>query len=529
VLHDIATVAALVIKRTQALGTVTPLVSRNARAEAERMAARAPGSALGAQARLLTLLGSNEPLPLLLDALARYVETWAPESRCLVRVSEPRQGVLVALAAPHLPQAFLEVLGEVPIEVGACTCGTAAARGELVVSDIASSPLWVAHRELALRHGVRACWCMPFKDEHDAVLGTLSLFYARVAEPTPEERDLIDFAAAMARMVLLRHLEIEDHRRRERRLRAVAQACADAILVHRDGRIIYMNATAAGLLGLPVSGTVDHPLSEFADPESCIDIRSHRLGQMFARLRHVDGHSVPVEVITAAGPAEAPPSTVLTCRDLRDQLAMEQATTDAMEEERERIAHDLHDGLCQQLAGLKYLLNSALVRTDPGAAPPLRELQALLETTLQDTATMATWLLPVARRTGGLAGALHDLARDTMSLNGVSFRVRATPPRLDRLNANQVEGLYQIARAAAVYALKDAALNSIDLELRWLGTDLQMTIAIDTPLFRGQEAPVALQPVRYRARRIGALLKLAPYGPRGSVLRVELAHGEQAG
>jgi PAS domain S-box-containing protein len=511
------------------LGTVTPLVRRTARAEAEHMAERAPGSALGAQARLLTLLGSHEPLTVLLDALARYVETWAPESHCAVRVADLPRGVLVALAAPNLPRAYLDVAGEIPIADGFCACGTAAARGELVVvADIATSPLWSAHRELALRHGIRSCWSIPFKDEHGAVLGTLSLAFTRVREPTHEERELIEFAAALARMVLLRHLEIEDHRRRERRLRAVAQACADSILVHRDGRIIYMNATAARLLGLPASGTVDHPLIEFADPESSIDIRSHRLGHMFARLRHVDGRSIPVEIIAASGPAEAPPSTVLTCRDLRDQLAMEQAATDALEEEREHIAHDLHDGLCQQLAGLKYLLNSALVRADAATAAPLHELQALLETTLQDTATMATWLLPVARRTGGLAGALHDLARDTMSLNGVSFRVRATSPRLERLSPNQTEGLYQIARAAVTHALKDPELKAIELELRWLEVDLQMTICVDTPAFCTSEAPIALQPVRYRARRIGALLKLGANAPGGSMLRVDLAYNGQA-
>ena len=180
------------------------------------------------------------------------------------------------------------------------------------------------------------------------------------------------------------------------------------------------------------------------------------------------------------------------------------------------------------MPGLKYLLNSALVRADAGTAAPLHELQALLETTLQDTATMATWLLPVARRTGGLAGALHDLARDTMSLNGVSFRVRATSPRLERLNANQTEGLYQIARAAVTHALKDPALKSIELELRWLDVDLQMTINVDTPAFCGSEAPIALQPVRYRARRIGALLKLGANAPSGSILRVDLAYGGES-
>ncbi|MCC6171938.1 MAG: GAF domain-containing protein [Gammaproteobacteria bacterium] len=194
------------------MGSVGPLPAHPARAEADRLANAAPASAtfrsgaLGAQARLLMLLGADAPLPVLLDALARYVETWAPSWHCSILLRDPRRNVLVSVAAPSLPLEYVERLGEIPIRDGACCCGTAAWRREAVtVHDIGLSPLWSGHRHLALPHGLRACWSVPFLDDAAEVLGTVALYDHRPRAPTDEERELLGFAAALAAMVVQQH------------------------------------------------------------------------------------------------------------------------------------------------------------------------------------------------------------------------------------------------------------------------------------------------------------------------------------
>jgi GAF domain-containing protein len=194
------------------MGSVVPLHPYAAHAEADRLAQAAPlatvflAGALGAQARLLTLLGSDAPLPVLLDALARYVETWAPSVMCSILLRDPARELLVSAAGPSLPREFVDQVREVPIGESRGSCGTAAWRREPVtVYDIATSPLWKDYRNLALPHGLRACWSVPVLEDSGEVLGTLALYCQEPHAPTDAERELITFAAALAKMVVLQH------------------------------------------------------------------------------------------------------------------------------------------------------------------------------------------------------------------------------------------------------------------------------------------------------------------------------------
>ena len=72
---------------------------------------------------------------------------------------------------PACPAAYNAAIEGMPIGPCAGSCGTAAWRGETVVaSDIALDPLWIDYRELALRHGLRACWsvCITASDRQGA-------------------------------------------------------------------------------------------------------------------------------------------------------------------------------------------------------------------------------------------------------------------------------------------------------------------------------------------------------------------------
>jgi GAF domain-containing protein len=68
------------------------------------------------------------------------------------------------LAAPSLPAAYTAAIEGAAIGPQAGSCGTAAYRGEtVVVTDIATDPLWADYKPLALAHGLRACWSVPIQ------------------------------------------------------------------------------------------------------------------------------------------------------------------------------------------------------------------------------------------------------------------------------------------------------------------------------------------------------------------------------
>src|SRR4051812_27041019 len=93
--------------------------------------------------------------------LTRYLLTIEAESESyiltsILLVDGPR---LRHGAAPSLPEAYTSLIDG--LEYGPCagSCGTAAYRRHPVyVTDIGSDPLWAAYKDLALPHGLRACW-----------------------------------------------------------------------------------------------------------------------------------------------------------------------------------------------------------------------------------------------------------------------------------------------------------------------------------------------------------------------------------
>lgn len=95
-------------------------------------------------------------------------------------------------AAPSLPKDYCEAIHGIEIGQGVGSCGTAAYLGHAVyVTDIATDPLWVNFRDLALQHGLKACWSTPIKDRGGRTVATFAIYYRTPRSPKPEELDAI--------------------------------------------------------------------------------------------------------------------------------------------------------------------------------------------------------------------------------------------------------------------------------------------------------------------------------------------------
>src|SRR4051812_4975602 len=95
-------------------------------------------------------------------------------------------------AAPRLPKAYRDAVDGSQIGPSAGSCGTAAFLGHpIYVSDIANDPLWEDYRDLALPHGLRACWSTPIGNEQGTLLGTFAIYNIRPREVLKEEIESI--------------------------------------------------------------------------------------------------------------------------------------------------------------------------------------------------------------------------------------------------------------------------------------------------------------------------------------------------
>jgi len=116
-------------------------------------------------------------------------------------------------AAPRLPAEYTSAIDGASIGPAVGSCGTAAyTRKAVYVADIATDPLWKDFKDLALPHGLRACWSTPILDADGGVFGTFAIYYQRPGLPTPEHLTLLDLANQTAAICLAHHREME-HRK----------------------------------------------------------------------------------------------------------------------------------------------------------------------------------------------------------------------------------------------------------------------------------------------------------------------------
>jgi signal transduction histidine kinase len=169
---------------------------------------------LDAQGEILEQMADGATLRETLPRIAALIEKLAPSSLCTIALLQPDGRHLKSAAAPSLPEAFRAVLNAIEISPCCGSCGTAAWRKEpVIVTDIASDPLWQDMRTFALSFGLRACWSFPILHNGGSVLGTIALYYR---EPrAPAENDL----GLLASCTTLIHLALTEDRK-ENELRA---------------------------------------------------------------------------------------------------------------------------------------------------------------------------------------------------------------------------------------------------------------------------------------------------------------------
>jgi diguanylate cyclase (GGDEF)-like protein/PAS domain S-box-containing protein len=159
------------------------------------------------QARILEMIARGAPLEQVLAHACLVVESHVPEARCSVLLSDDDGLGLHLGAAPSLPDGFLPGLVD-GICIGPANgcCGTAAYRGEPVISaDISTDPLWDGCRDLALSHGLRACWSTPIVSQTDkGLLGTFAVYYDEPRRPPPDHERLVDLMVHLATIAIER-------------------------------------------------------------------------------------------------------------------------------------------------------------------------------------------------------------------------------------------------------------------------------------------------------------------------------------
>ncbi len=194
---------------------------------------------------------------------------------------------------------------------------------------------------------------------------------------------------------------------------------------------------------------------------------------------------------------------------------LEHEIVNISEAEQRRLGRDLHDGLCQYLAGLSCA--AAGLRDDLRAlqleekANSAAELAKLLQDAVIQTRDLSHSLVPAHVADLGLSVALESLTHSIARLQGItcSFDGREASCDCDDETATH---LYRIAQEAISNAIKHGAAKNIQVALATRGDGIVLRVT-DDGLGLAERRPTksgGLAIMEYRARMSGGELKIGP-------------------
>src|SRR3954447_17002637 len=140
----------------------------------------------------------------------------------------------------------------------------------------------------------------------------------------------------------------------------------------------------------------------------------------------------------------------------------------AQEEERARIAQDLHDEVNQALTAILLRLQAAMLDVPPGLRSELKEIQTLATQAMEELLTLARTLRPTALDDHGLVPALASQVANFGERTGIrsSFHRHGEAPELS--DEEQLV-LYRVAQESLSNVVQHSQASTVKVELSSVG------------------------------------------------------------
>jgi len=209
------------------------------------------------------------------------------------------------------------------------------------------------------------------------------------------------------------------------------------------------------------------------------------------------------------------------------------AITMGQEEERRRLARELHDDTLQSMIALNQRVQLAQLDQKMSEAgngtknTGLAEIQSLTEQTIQNLRRLTRALRPIYLEDLGLAAALEMLARETQQASGIQVTFERSGTEV-RMSAPVELALYRIGQEALNNVVRHAQASQTALKISYTLDSVRLEISDDGVGFEVPESPSEFAPsghfgllgIHERSEMIGAKLEIHSRPPEGSQITV---------
>jgi PAS domain S-box-containing protein len=325
------------------------------------------------------------------------------------------------------------------------------------------------------------------------------------------------------------------------------------VIINQHGEILLANAQMETLFGYSSQELIGQPI-EMLVPERYRSRHPHHRANFFASPQsrmmgagrdlfgqRKDGREIPVEIGLNPINTDAGLLVLASVIDITQRKHAEEqlkSTLDQLqglaihmetvrEEERTRIAREVHDELGQALTGLKLELawiKGRLIKENRQEQLPLlldkaEEMSKQIDTTIQSMRRIVTELRPGILDEFGLAAALEWQGQEFHKRTGIPCSVSVTETSV---NAERSSALFRIVQEALTNIARHANATSVEIRLQQDNAGLSLTIEdngigiTDEMIVSGRS--FGLLGMRERAAAIGGSFELGC--PRGAGTKI---------
>jgi PAS domain S-box-containing protein len=513
------------------------------------------------ETRILELIAMGSPLADVLDALTRFIESQAEGIYGALAFIDSELRIRPA-SFPSLPPEYSGKVDGVPIFPYIGPCGMAAYLNQQVISeDIGADKRWSDEfRSLTRQHGLKAAWSTPILDSRQSVIGIFALYLKRTGGPEAHHLKLIDTATRLAGIAIERQLEHD----RLRSYEEIVHKSTEAIRISdHNGRIVEQNAAHREMFGISDELLKGQTAAVIFGEEQWLRVRAilseagYFQGELVATL---NGRSrlIDVSIITVKKEDGSVACRVTRSRDVTEQRKAEELLRKSyaelesqvaqrtlalqnlsqrllrmQDEERRRVARDLHDSTGQTLVALKMSASALQDKftTDPSTFSALSELAELADRALQEIRTTSYLLHPPLLDEAGFFSAAKWYLEGFAQRSGmqVTFDPPGRPARMPdviemtlfRILQESLTNVHRHSGSKQVEIQVVVTENNVAMRVKDFGGGMPADV-IDRFRASRSNIGVGLVGMRERVRELGGQLDVES-GPNGTTVVAQLS------
>jgi PAS domain S-box-containing protein len=473
----------------------------------------------------------------LAEILAAVIELVGAD-KGTVQLLDPHKRVLAIAAQRGFQQDFLDFFREVSAE-DSCACGRFLREGtRIIIDDVETDPPYDPHRELARAAGYRAIISTPLIGSDDNPLGVVSTYFANPHRPSQEALRRLDLYVRQAADFIQRCHTENALRESEEHFRAIVDTTPECVkLIAPDGTLLHINASGLKMVEASSSDIVigknvydlipPHDREKFRAFNERIcqghkDSLEHDIVTLHGAVRHMETHAAPFRQ-----PDGAFVHLAIT-RDITRRREAEEALKEAelsgrllqlQDEERRRIARELHDGAGQLLAAIS--MNSSKIareqdKVSPTAVHAMHENIELVERISAEIRNLSRLLHPPLLDEVGLQSALSEYVTGFSSRSNILVKLEM-PSRWEPLPRDYELSLFRIVQECLTNVHRHSGSPTALVRLVPTPSEIILEVTdqgcglapeIQQKFSHGASAGVGLRGMRERIRQIGGSLEI---------------------